>query len=182
MEKTISKIGSGCDVFTKLDKNSSYWQVPLDEDGQLLKTFITPFGRYCCTRGPLGLRSMQEIFNMKMDNIVEDLEGAAKSTDDFLVYGKNKTEHDSRLRKLLNRFRENVTLNKEKCEFSVVKVDFIGHEVNKDGLKPLSSWISAILDYPIMKNMIELRQFLGMVNQLSKYSTELAAAAEPLRD
>ena len=183
VEETISKIGPGCEVFTKLDANSGYWQVPLDEDSQLLTTFITPFGRYCCTRGPFGLSSMQEIFNKKMDNIVEDLEGVAKSTDDFLVYGKNKAEHDSRLRKLLSRFRENnVTLNKEKCKFSVAKVDFIGHEVDKDGLKPLSSRVSAILDYPIPKSITELRRFLGMANQLSKYSTELATAAEPLRD
>ena len=97
VEETISKIGSGCEVFTKLDANSGYWQVPLDEDSQLLTTFITPFGRYCCTRGPFGLSSMQEIFNKKMDNIVEDLEGVVKSTDDFLVYGKNQTEHDFRL-------------------------------------------------------------------------------------
>ena len=54
MEETISKIGSGCKVFTKLDAKSGNWQVPLDEDSQLLTTFITPFGRYCCTRGPFG--------------------------------------------------------------------------------------------------------------------------------
>ena len=54
VEETISKIESGCEVFTKLDANSGYWQVPPDEDNQLLTTLITPFGRYCCTRGPFG--------------------------------------------------------------------------------------------------------------------------------
>ena len=64
----------------------------------------------------------------------------------------------------------------------MAEADFVGHQVNKDGLKPLNSRISAILDYPIPKNITELRRFLGMANQLSEYSTELAAAAEPLRD
>ena len=64
----------------------------------------------------------------------------------------------------------------------MAKGDFIGHQVDKDGLKPLNSRISAILDYPIPKNITELKQFLGMANQLSNYSTELAAAVEPLRD
>ena len=63
----------------------------------------------------------------------------------------------------------------------MAETDFIGHQVDKDGLKLLNSRISAILDYPIPKNITELRRFLGMANQLSKYSTELAAAAEPLR-
>ena len=64
--------------------------------------------------------------------------------------------------------KHNVTLNKEKCKFRVAKVDFIGHEVDKDGLKPLSSRLSGILYYPIPKNITELRRFLGMANQLSK--------------
>ena len=64
----------------------------------------------------------------------------------------------------------------------MAKVDFIGHEVDKDGLKPLSSRIPAVLDYPILKNITELRWFLEMTNQLSKYSTELSTIAEPLKD
>ena len=82
---------------TKLDANSGYCQMKLDEDSQLLTTFITPLGRFCCTRGPYGLSSMQEIFNKRMDSIIDGLLGVAKSTDDFLVYGKTVEEHDSRL-------------------------------------------------------------------------------------
>ena len=57
-------------------------------------------------------------------------------------------------------------LIKGKCKFSVAEVDFICHQVDKDGLKPLNSRISAVLDYPIPKNITGLRQFLGMSNQL----------------
>ena len=58
----------GCipiDALTKVDANSGYWQVPLDKASQELTTFITPIGRFCCTRGPYGLSSMQEIFSKK---------------------------------------------------------------------------------------------------------------------
>ena len=63
---------------SKVDANSGYWQIPLDEQSQELTTFITPIGRFCCTRGPYGLNSMQEIFGKKMDIVIENLEGVVK--------------------------------------------------------------------------------------------------------
>ena len=78
---------------TKLDANSGYLQMTLDKDSQLLTPFITPLGRFCCTRGPFGLTSMQEIFNKCM-NSIDGLPGVAKSTDDFLVHGKTVEEHE----------------------------------------------------------------------------------------
>ena len=33
--------------FTKLHANRGYWQIPLDEESQLLTTFSAPFGRFC---------------------------------------------------------------------------------------------------------------------------------------
>ena len=58
---------------------------------------------------------MQEIFNKRIDYIIEGLPGISKSTDDFLVCGKNKEEHDQRLNDLLTKLKDNnITLNKEK--------------------------------------------------------------------
>ena len=107
VEETIAKLGDKCNYMSKLDCNSGYWQLPLDDESQQLTTFITPFGRYCCTRGPFGLSSMQEIFNKKMDFILEGLKGVAKSTDDLLIYGKTEAEHDERVRQVLHRLEEN---------------------------------------------------------------------------
>ena len=99
--------------------------MPLDEESQIKATFITPFGRYCPTRGPFGMSSMQEIFNKKMDWVISGLEGVVKSTDDFLVFGSTLEEHDKHLKALLQRFEENkVTLNTEKCIFRQHEVTF----------------------------------------------------------
>ena len=78
VDETIAKIGNECIVMSKLDANSGYWQIPLDENSQRYTAFITPFGRYCCTRGPFGMNSMQEIFNKKMDIIIEGLQGGSQ--------------------------------------------------------------------------------------------------------
>ena len=47
------------------------------------------------------MSSMQEIFNKRMDFVIDGLEGVVKSTDDFLVFGATMEEHDKHLRALL---------------------------------------------------------------------------------
>lgn len=44
---------AGAKIFSELDANSGYWQIPLDPASQKLTTFNTPFGRYCFCRMPL---------------------------------------------------------------------------------------------------------------------------------
>ena len=52
--------------------------------------------------------------------------------DDVLVFGKVQEEHD---RQLIHAFDQteaaNVTLNPSKCEFSKVKVKFLGHVIDR---------------------------------------------------
>ena len=85
VDETLAKIGKKGKIFSKLDANSGYWQMPLNERSQKLCTFITPFGRYCPTVGPFGLTSMPEIFSRKMDEIILGLPGVVKNMDDFFT-------------------------------------------------------------------------------------------------
>ena len=52
-------------VFSTLDAACGFWQIPLDENSQLMTTFITPFGRYAFRRLPFGISSAPEIFQRK---------------------------------------------------------------------------------------------------------------------
>ena len=118
--ETLAKIGENCKVMSKLDANNGYWQITLDEESQRKCAFTTPFGRFCPTRAPLGLTSMPEIFNRKMNEIIEGLDGVVKSMDDFLICGKDVKEHDMRLGRFLYRLKLNsITLNLEKCVYKV---------------------------------------------------------------
>lgn len=78
----------GAQVFSKLDCNSGFYQIPLDEESQLLTTFITPFGRFCYKRLPFGISSGPEVFQRSMVQLLAGQEGVICDIDDFLIYGK----------------------------------------------------------------------------------------------
>ena len=48
VDETLAQL-TGTRVFSKLDANSGFWQIPLAKD---LTAFITPFGRYCFNKLP----------------------------------------------------------------------------------------------------------------------------------
>ena len=47
-------------IFSKLDANSGFWQIPLSKQSKLLTTFITPYGQYCFNKMPFGISSAPE--------------------------------------------------------------------------------------------------------------------------
>ena len=115
---------SGAKVFSKLDCNSGFYQIPLHEESQELTTFITPFGRYCFKQFPFGISSGPEVFHREMTHILSGVPGVIVDTDDVLISGRSQQEHDDRLQSILERMQEaGVTLN-EKCVFPVDTTSF----------------------------------------------------------
>ena len=75
-------------VFSKLNANSAFWQIPLSQQSHLLTTFITPKGRYCFNTLPLGISSASEHFQRRMSKILAGLEGVLCQMDKALIFGK----------------------------------------------------------------------------------------------
>ena len=81
--------------------------VQLHPESQLLTTFQSPFGRYCFQRClPIGLSVSLDIFELKMDQILEQVDGTVGVADDVAVYAKDDKEHDQVLHKLLRVAKE----------------------------------------------------------------------------
>ena len=153
---------TGATMFSKLDANSGFWQIPLAKESRLLTTFITPYGRFYL---PFGTASAPEVFQRRMNDILSSLPGVLCHVDDTLVFGATPEEHDKRLQAVLERIKEaGVTLNAEKCQFSQTQITFLGHIINHHGILPDPRKTAAILAMTPPSSVTELRRFMGMVN------------------
>ena len=182
VDETLARL-SGAKIFSKLDANSGFWQIPLSPSSRLLTTFITPVGRYCFNKLPFGISSAPEHFQRRMSEILVDLPGVVCQMDDILVFGKTQSEHDQHLEAVLRRIEEaNVMLSPQKCEFSKTKLTFLGHVIDAGGIRADPEKSKAIVDMSLPTSLSELRRFLGMANQLGKFTPNLAELTQPLRE
>lgn len=120
-DEITSKL-SGATVFSSLDATSGFWQIPLHTDSCKLTTFITPFGRYCFMRLPFGINRAPEIFQRKLLETLEGLDGVEVF---ILVYEATIKEHYAQLDKGLCRVESaGLKLNKEKCSLRQSQLHF----------------------------------------------------------
>ena len=96
VEEVAHEFAHSC-YFTNLDTHHRYWSIILDQESSLLMTFNSPFRRYCFLHLPFALVCSQDIFQKKMDQILEECQGCIGIADDITVHGHTKAEHNAHL-------------------------------------------------------------------------------------
>jgi hypothetical protein len=168
LEEISHKLG-GSTVFSKLDARHGYWSIVLDEESSLLTTFNSPgFGRYRFKRLPFGLNISQDIFQQKMDQILDRCPGTIGIADDVCVFGKDEVEHDANLHNLMRVAREyGLVFNPDKCQIKQESISFFGLIYDRDGVKSNPERIEAIQKLQAPTCVKELQQFLGIATYVS---------------
>ena len=121
---------------------------------------------------------MNEIFHDMSDVCVVYI-------DDLMIFTKsdNQEEHDKIVLEVLRRLEANdLFVKPEKCHFRVKEVDFLGMIVSCDGIKMDPSKVSAILKWPDLTNVKQVRAFLGLGNFYRRFIKDYAIIARPLTD
>lgn len=109
------------------------------------------------------------------------IENVVNFLDDILVTGPNREEHMKTLEVVLTKLNDaGLTVKKEKCRFFQDEVEYMGHIIDKNGLRKTKEKINAIIEAPQPRNIQQVRSFCGMVNYYSRFIPNLAMKLKPI--
>ena len=169
-------------VFTKADALKAFLQVHLTEESSKLLVINTHKGRYRFKRMPFGAKMSQDVFQMKMDLIMERCPGVISIHDDIVVYGVSEEDHNANLVNLLNVAQiEGLVLNSKKLELKRPRVSFFDAEYSADGMHPCLKKIQGIREMTPPMDKQQLASFIGMVTYMGNFVPHLSHHTEPLR-
>ena len=181
-EEIASRL-NGAKIFTNLDANKGYWQIPLDENSIKLTTFNTPFGRYQYTRLPYGIHSAQEVFHKRVSQSFDGIQQVETDIDDILIWGQKDEDHDFQLIRCLEKAQKiGITMNINKCQFKAEELVYLGHKLTSNGVEPDEEKIRSIIGLPVPEDKKGIQQLLGLVNYVGKFIPNLSEITAPLRN
>ncbi|KAF1333232.1 Pol protein, partial [Globisporangium splendens] len=139
---------------------------------------------------PQGLKNAPATFNRIVTNVLRPLRTFAPSYfDDIFVHskatnGKSDVDvHLDHLRQVFQVMRENkLYANLKKCMFFAPEIPVLGCFVGKSGVRVDPEKAKAIDDWPVPKNVKQLRQWLGLANYLHKSSDGVRRVKRSLRE
>lgn len=175
----------GGKIFATLDLANGYMQVPLTEKARQKTAFITADTTGEFTRMVFGLTNAPYEFVRMMNLVLGPLrnEICCCYLDGVILPAEDWQQLIERLRLIFECFKKaNLTLNINKCEFGKDKVEYLGYEVTKQGLKPGKNKIKAVESFPMPKNVHEVRRFLGLTGFFRRFVKNYAQIAKPMSD
>jgi hypothetical protein len=163
---------AGCNLLSFLDCYFGYHQIPLKEEDQVKTSFITPFGAFCYTTMPFGLKSVGATYQWGIQQCLHSQlrRNAEVYIDDVVI----KTWEDERLisdlAETFNNLRKfKMKLNPEKCTFSVPSVKLLGYMVSRRGIVPNPEKVSAITKIKPPESLHDVQKLMGCMVALSRF-------------
>ena len=177
----IAHVLMGATKFSKVDGNKAFFGMHLTEEALLLLTmFNTHLRRYRFLCVPFGFKMSQDIFQMRMDDIVAQCPSVLAIHDDVFIYRQNDRDHDANIINLFSvAQKEGLVFNSKKCAIKQESVTFFGRVFSAEGYSPDPEKIQGISEMTPPQTKQELQSFLGAVNYLWTFVPHLSSNTEP---
>ena len=182
ISETINQL-QGHAYYTKMDLKSGYLQIPILERDQPKTAFITREGLYHFKVLPAGLKNAPPTFQRIMNSII----GHGREQfcliylDDIIVFSKTFDDHVGHVKDVLAVLhKHHFQLNPPKCEFFKPVMNYLGHTIDANGMRPLDDKIETIKQLPMPTTLREANYFIGALGFYRKFIKNFAQMAAPI--
>ena len=180
VEDIFSQLDSA-KYFSTLDLRAGYHHIGLTTDLIPKTAFTSPFGKYEYIKVPFGLAQTPTYFQELMTGVLKDLPFAMAYLDDIIIYSSTPEEHLEHIRTVFEKLRDaKLSMKLSKCHFFAKEIQYLGHILGTDGIKPVPAKTEAIRAMHPPVNPKQVRTFLGLVGYYRKFIKNFAKIAKPL--
>ncbi|KAJ9541893.1 hypothetical protein OSB04_028399 [Centaurea solstitialis] len=173
----------GAAWFSKIDLRSGYHQVKVREEDVQKTVFRTRYRHFEFVVMPFGLTNAPAVFMDLMNRVYRPMldKSVIVFIDDILIYSKTKEDHVVHLAEVLKTLRrERLYAKFSKCDLWLQEVQFLGHLVNREGIKVDPAKIEAVMKWEVPKTPTEIRSFLGLASYYRRFIQDFSKIAVPL--
>ncbi|POM61781.1 Retrovirus-related Pol Polyprotein [Phytophthora palmivora] len=101
---------------------------------------------------------------------------------DIIIYTKGTFErHIVELAAVLERLANaGLSLKPEKCSFAKQRLEYLGHELTKSGIRPLQKLVNSVRNFPAPLNTDQVRRFVHLAGYYRRFSKGFGVKMSPL--
>ena len=169
---------NGAKYFSTLDLRAGYHHIGLTTDSIPKIAFTSPFGKYAYVKVPFGLAQALAYFQELMTGVLKDLPFAMAYLDDIIIYSSTPEEHIKTVFEKLCHTKLSMKLSK--CHFFAKEIQYLGHILSIEGIKPVPAKTEAIKAMHPPVNPKQVHAFLGLAGYYRKFIKNSAKMAKPL--
>ena len=160
------------------------WQIKMEEASKQYTTFtVGNLGFFKCNCMPFGLCNALATFQRLMQNCLSKLNliYCLIYLDNIIIFFQMAEEHLHRLHIVFDQFREyNLKLKPSKCSLFKEEINFLAHQVSKEGVQPSNLNLRAITKCAPPQTYTEIQAFPGLVGHYQQFIKGFAHITQPL--
>ena len=163
----LHDIVRGTNIFTKLDPKARYNVIRIKKGDKWKTAFRSRYGHYEYMVMPFGLANAPATFQRMMNEIFKDNidHRIVIYLDVIHIYSRSEENHIALIKKVLECLQENqLTLSPVKCEWHMLKVNFLGYIISENGIEMDQEKIRTVLQWKEPTTIKEVQSILGFAN------------------